>query len=105
MEFKGTKGEWVIDNDKSDCRISINFGAIDVWYSDAASEVKEAEAEANAKLIAAAPELLKEHITDLEHLKSWREKLIDAGLADDILFNEHEDMIEAKEKVINKALK
>ena len=50
--------------------------------------------EANAKLIAAAPVLLKEHIMDLEHLKTWKKQLIQAGLRGSTMYQEYKDMID-----------
>lgn len=61
------------------------------------------EGKANAKLIAAAPLLLSEHEMDLQHLRTWKTHLIDAGLRGSILFEEYKDMIEAKKKAIQNA--
>ena len=60
-EFKGTKGEWNLSEDINDnervCIVSeSNDNFIDVWSLNLATED---EMRANAKLIAAAPELLK----------------------------------------------
>lgn len=61
MEFKGTKGEWEISKVNSG-RITINLNkkinAIDLWYLDE-EYISKKEQEANAQLIAAAPELLE----------------------------------------------
>lgn len=64
MEFKGTKGEWELDvegNDGEDCRSQITvggeYGAIDVWNLPS-SLITEKERLCNAKLVAAAPDLL-----------------------------------------------
>lgn len=57
----------------------------------------------NLKLMAAAPLLLSEHQMDLQHLKTWKSKLIDAGLKGSVLYEEYEDMIESKKKAIKKA--
>ena len=58
MEFKGTKGEWKITG-TGEQRTIINGGSIDVWWNLSLSDVSEDEGKANAKLIAAAPDLLK----------------------------------------------
>ena len=108
-EFKGTKGEWrysdefqcitvskkgVIEGSKTICDISTHVGF----------DYSGKEFNANARLIAAAPVLLKEHLMDLKHLKTWRSELVNAGLMGSILWNEYTDMIDSKEKAINKAL-
>ena len=58
MEFKGTKGEWKITG-TSEQRTMINGSSIDVWWNIGSSAVSEDEGKANAKLIAAAPDLLE----------------------------------------------
>jgi roadblock/LC7 domain-containing protein len=62
MEFKGTIGKWKLSESKTFGRQMVDLGdfngCIDVWYHNGESMTKE-EAEANAKLIAAAPELLE----------------------------------------------
>jgi hypothetical protein len=63
MEFKGTKGEWKITGTREQ-RTMINGSGIDVWWN--LSDVSEDEGKANAKLIAAAPDLLKACIHALE---------------------------------------
>ena len=65
MEFKGTKGEWKITG-TSEQRTMINGSSIDVWWNLSSSNVSEDEGKANAKLIAAAPDLLKACIHALE---------------------------------------
>ena len=99
MEFKGTKGEWKASKNSSYCEvrnktdhltcsriltvsIHINeFNQEGVLFSDSLSE----EAQANSKLIAAAPDLL-------EALQG-------------LLLNGHSDkQIGISEKAINKAL-
>ena len=58
MEFKGTKGEWKITG-TGEQRTMINGSSIDVWWNLPSSDASEDEGKANAKLIAAAPDLLK----------------------------------------------
>jgi hypothetical protein len=65
MEFKGTKGEWKITGTEEQ-RTMINGSSIDVWWNLTSSDVLEDEGKANAKLIAAAPDLLKACIHALE---------------------------------------
>ena len=84
MEFKGTKGEWKITG-TGENRIMINGSSIDVWWNLSSCDVSEDEGKANAKLIAAAPDLL-------EALQG-------------LLLNGHNDkQIEISQKAINKAL-
>tara|TARA_B110000977_G_scaffold198189_1_gene282490 strand:- start:5411 stop:5716 length:306 start_codon:yes stop_codon:yes gene_type:complete len=71
MEFKGTKGEWKISSSiNDDTRICIesevgnNF--IDCW---SLSLETENEMIANAKLISASPELLKESMKLIQQIK------------------------------------
>lgn len=65
MEFKGTKGEWTVDdkifyNEYNTKTLSIDFQpesmehCVDVYIGDSEDELR-----ANAKLIASAPDLLK----------------------------------------------
>ena len=58
MEFKGTKGKWSI-TETGEQRTMINGSSIDVWWNIGSSAVSEDEGKANAKLIAAAPDLLE----------------------------------------------
>ena len=58
MEFKGTKGKWSITG-TGEQRTMINGSSIDVWWNIGSSAVSEDEGKANAKLIAAAPDLLE----------------------------------------------
>lgn len=60
-EFRGTKTQWELDAYRESSRFTLNGGLIDVWYGMSSNQgefVYEPEAEANARLIAAAPELL-----------------------------------------------
>ena len=93
MEFKGTKGKWEIDNlsvidDKgfevaeisNPMRINPNWGELGLshWSGNEGVgyvNISDEEAEANAKLIAAAPELLEAlievvRISDRNHI-AW----------------------------------
>ena len=65
MEFKGTKGKWSITG-TGEQRTMINGSSIDVWWNLPSSDASEDEGKANAKLIAAAPDLLKACIHALE---------------------------------------
>ena len=111
MEFKGTKGEWRVKHDTThiECENEIiSLGGYLRKYDDTRLDGEswlsmrrrteqdrkdiEDEQAANAKLIAAAPELLKEAINILSKLQSETEPV--NGL----------DQINL-EKAINKALK
>ena len=100
-EFKGTK-DWKIVKLKATEfqteRTEIQFG------NDGECVAEFVHNDYDAKLIEAAPILLKEHLMDLKHLKTWRSELVNAGLMGSILWNEYTDMIDSKEKAINKAL-
>jgi hypothetical protein len=74
MKFKGTKGEWRIDvcDNKRSIIATDEKSLIDVWYALSDSFPSKKEGIANAKLIAAAPELLKAlqellNINSLDH--------------------------------------
>ncbi len=54
-EFKGTKEDWRLSNVKLKNRILVEVPGVDVWSLSIPFE----EAQANAKLIAAAPKLLE----------------------------------------------
>ena len=110
MEFKGTKGAWEVEeitgekNNLVYCKIKTKEKA--VGFAGVYSKPKDlplSEALANACLIAAAPELLEEHITDLGILKEWLEDISHYDSSSE-LYEELSDMIHAKEKVIKKAL-
>jgi predicted RNA-binding protein Jag len=77
MEFKGTIGKWKSSELKTFGRQMVDLGdfngCVDVWYHNGESMTKE-EAEANAKLIAAAPKLLKalqELLYDMDMRDDW----------------------------------
>jgi hypothetical protein len=95
LEFKGTKGEWKLSESKTFGRQMVDLGdfngCIDVWYHNGESMTKE-EAEANAKLIAAAPELL-------EALQESQKYLVELGTTESGMAY-HKNM-----QAINKALK
>jgi hypothetical protein len=61
MKFKGTKGEWRIDvcDNKRSIIATDEKSLIDVWYALSDSFPSKKEGIANAKLIAAAPDLLE----------------------------------------------
>ena len=108
LEFKGTKNEWFIDQEESHrmtngvyCNVISTANTIDIAdvYGD------DEESQANAKLIASAPLLLKEHETDLDVLNKWVEKFNGVfGVGSD-MSQELKDMINAKKQAIEKALK
>lgn len=56
--WKGTKGEWTITK-TTDNRIQIGKPDVDIWVDLPSNGIPQKEAEANANLIASAPELLK----------------------------------------------
>ena len=97
MEFKGTKGEWELSNEKEVNKHGVDFlvinfkGALDCInvYSDMRTSEGRGQLLPNAKLIAAAPDLL----CTLQKL------LNDIDMREDF----HYDVSEA-ERAINKAL-
>jgi hypothetical protein len=60
MEFKGTKGKWELEIRETRCSINVsdNKAICDVLGYDVSS-VTKTEMEANAKLIAASPEMFE----------------------------------------------
>jgi len=75
MEFKGTKGEWIADLEyiKSTTIVEIKAGDsnTDDWAVFTLYNAKDRETqEANAKLIAAAPEMLAQLQEVLSYLES-----------------------------------
>lgn len=111
METKHTKGEWYLvsnfpTEEKHDFQIACNCkkGSRQIAqilkrnYSLYTDLPTLEESEANAKLIAAAPELLEEYIKDFELLKSMI-KLCDNNQNVKLML---EDMYLAKEELIKK---
>ena len=100
-EFKGTQGDWKLSNRKTFGRQMVDLGdfngCIDVWYHNGESMTKE-EAQANAQLMAAAPELLKALIAVTNELHNAIECL--NGL-ESAKINTN---IKQADKAINKAL-
>jgi hypothetical protein len=72
MEFKGTKGEWSVEQELGyDCDVIYEGGEI-CWLG--LSDVIDEEKIANAQLIAAAPKLLKalqELLYDMDMRDDW----------------------------------
>ncbi len=100
-EFKGTKGEWIISWRNSDLvevksleSINKPICELDSYYFSK-RVFNYQELEANAKLIAAAPELLEALIECLDATKELNDEHQDGW----------DDTIEKAERVINKALK
>jgi len=75
MEFKGTKGQWIIakiakpNPNNDNCGAHSVHPCIDVWFSDVHSVKTKEEALSNAKLISKAPEMLEMLKYSLEALK------------------------------------
>lgn len=97
-EFKGTKGEWKIlptYESRKWVNVTSEKGVIArVFYGEAPPVVYKEEAEANAKLIAAAPDLL-EALIEINKL---------AQCSDDRFANYSDSINIITEKAIEKAL-
>ena len=103
-EFRGTKGEWVRINTSN--RVMIHVGEhkaiCDVWGSSVSS-VNHKEMIANAKLIAAAPELLEALQNCLETFKIL-DDTIESISDHQTYFNATRNSMEVAKNAINKAL-
>lgn len=96
MEFKGTKGKWIYQKGSNCFWVESNLWTI----ADVTKKSTFEEEEANAKLIAAAPDLLEA----LQDLKKMYEQLIDCGDCGNWNPREDKEVIKAH-NAINKALK
>lgn len=85
-ETKHTQGEWFLEDRRGVASLSGNEGNIDVYASvlwiatvhgSHVGPQDPSEAEANARLIAAAPELLEA----LERASAWLDVLDESGIA------------------------
>lgn len=103
-EFKGTKGEWKAERNnafwevKTEVQQDSGRLAVNVFHFNKYSNTDDEKAEANAKLIAAAPELLK---ALQELLSEDRVKTAARDSGENSTLN---DKIRQAEKLINKAL-
>ena len=72
MEFKGTKGEWEVTGSYSMCKYSIGNEKETIAFTSVIAGANKNDIirfKANAKLIAAAPELLKALLTCLSRIE------------------------------------
>lgn len=81
METKFTKGEWFLKNRCGGYRIKDNEQRDVCDIYSFASSISDEEAAANAKLIAAAPDLFEACIT-VEKMYSEVEKMVDGEVLD-----------------------
>lgn len=96
LEFKGTKGEWLYNGSlqmNSGYRVVYNKSGILLHKSENKFGLTEDEIEANAKLIASAPDLL-EALCQIQ-------SAVETGAVKGLLSDE----IESMNKAIEKALK
>jgi len=102
MEFKGTKGDWKIGEDYHELtEIPLNTLNDNIVVVDnGGQKIEREERQANAKLIAAAPELLKA-LQDLLHLHSCEMEGISYGQP---TANQWMDAVNYGSEIINKAL-
>lgn len=111
-QFKGTQGEWSlmpIQERGETGRYRIIDGLVDVWFNPNAGYSTKEEAEANAHLISAAPDLLEALLAKIEHSNNdaMYDKVI--GLNGKELFEgDYDDcstfLAQLKKKAIHKAL-
>lgn len=105
MEFKGTKGEWKAVG--KNVKINGELMSRKTYPQGSCITTMELNLErmfSDAKLMASAPLLLKEHQTDLEFLNKWVDKFNDVfGVGSD-MSQELQDMIKSKQVAIFKAL-
>jgi hypothetical protein len=100
MEFKGTKGEWLVEQESGyDCDVVCD--GVDICWLGL-SDVSGEEQQANAKLIAAAPWLLKALQVFVDFRKEDLEGWIDEGTPVTMTV-QSEDLYKAL-NAINKAL-
>lgn len=105
MEFKGTKGKWRIDVHESSTKVqtmtvvSISDGkGIANMLRFNPYEIPKEVSDANAKLIAAAPELLEALKAITDNIENW----LDTGIAADK--KQSETLYNNAISAINKAL-
>jgi hypothetical protein len=101
LEFKGTKGDWLLKQEKSYHSVTTQLGRgmIKIWFSDNHIIKTSEEALANAKLIASAPELLEALIALMKEYKQGA----DSGDWGNWKAEEQDEYIQAQQ-VIEKSL-
>jgi len=103
LQFKGTKGEWI----KDDTRIYVKSNLTDNGLMQIINTVNSPieQREANAKLIASAPDLLEACIKRIEWSKKYPSNRIYSGSAMQKMIKESDEIDLQIEKAIQKALK
>jgi len=98
MKFKGTKGKWYLTEVDSEIQINCDTPNWNVCNITTNYE----QDKANALLISKAPEILEEHIKDLELLQKVADQLDELGgfLWDDVM-----EKIAVKKQLIQEATK